>query len=274
MSEKIIEKVGITLQVPCIGYEKTITLTVIEKNIIKPYSDLAYYIIKWGVTKEEADYIILDKDGFIDNRKLTEGKNKLKQISENFECLLKISKNDTTIELRIQEYYETERGIFFLDKITYEDSFDSDYKMYKESINKSASISILSREEFKKKQEGIDIFYEKMWDGKFAITLFPDIAGSVGKTTNGLVQIIINKSFLDIIERREALQEMSAYFAHEAYGHLLFKILGKNPFHGHKRSITENMLDNNKELEIQIYNRENEARKHFNQHIDTYTPFL
>ena len=70
MSEKIIEKVGITLQVPCIGYEKTITLTVIEKNIIKPYSDLAYYIIKWGVTKEEADYIILDKDGFIDNRTL------------------------------------------------------------------------------------------------------------------------------------------------------------------------------------------------------------
>ena len=41
-----------------------------------------------------------------------------------------------------------------------------------------------------------------------------------------------------------------------------------------RADITENMLDNNKELEIQIYNRENEARKHFNQHIDTYTPFL
>ena len=63
-------------------------------------------------------------------------------------------------------------------------------------------------------------------------------------------------------------------FAHEAYGHLYFKLLGRRHSHGGKRSLSDDSLQNNKELEIQIYNRENEARKHFDMHSDTYTKFL
>lgn len=56
---------------------------------------------------------------------------------------------------------------------------------------------------------------------------------------------------------------MTSTFAHEAYGHVLFKLLGLPHSHGSKKSLTLDSPENNKALENQINNRENEAKKNY-----------
>ena len=61
-------------------------------------------------------------------------------------------------------------------------------------------------------------------------------------------------------------------FAHEAYGHMYFKILNKK--HSHTTERRKGFPGRNDELEEQIIDRSNEAIKHFYEHYDTYSKFL
>ncbi len=256
------------------GQVITAELKEIEKNIIKPCDELSYYLIIWGLTKQEAKYVVKNKEGFIDKRRLLLAKKEIKQLSENFKCLLRISESDVVFEIKVQEYYETIRGKFPFGQILYSDGIEEEYENYKNVIMKDFPDKVVSKEMYKKQQEDMGFTYEKMWEGLFGITLYSDKEGAFGITTNGADQVVINKTFLNVKERKEALQHMTAIFAHEAYGHLYFKLLGKRHSHGAIKSLTDNDPKNNKELEIQIKNREDEARNHFIMHIDTYTKFL
>ena len=240
-------------------------------NVIKPCDELSYFVLIWGVTKQEAKYIIKTHDGFIDRKSLLIGEKEIRQLSENYKCLLKISESKEIVEIIIADYYKTNKGKYDFSDIRYVSELDDFYEIYLEAIkNSNDNINVISREEYAKENP---YSTEKEWSGFLAITLYPD-EGVNGITTNGTNQIVLNSSFLKIKERREALKQMTAIFAHEAYGHLYFKLLGRRHSHGGKRSLSDDSLQNNKELEIQIYNRENEARKHFDMHSDTYTKFL
>ena len=256
------------------GQKVSAELKEIERNIIKPCDDLSYHLIVWGLTKQEAKYVVKNKEGFIDRRWLLLAKKEIKKLSENFKCLLRISESDVVFEIKVQEYYETIQGKFTFEPIYYSDGLDEDYENYKESMKKRYADRIVSKELYKKEQEDSGFTYEKIWNGFFGITLYADKEGAFGITTNGADQVVINKTYLNVKERKEALQHMTATFAHEAYGHLYFKLLGKRHSHGAIKSLTDNNPQNNKELEIQIKNREDEATNHFTMHADTYTKFL
>lgn len=245
-----------------------------EKNIIKPCDELSYYLIIWGLTKQEAKYVVKNKEGFIDKRRLLLAKKEIKNLSENFKCLLRISESDVVFEVKVQEYYETVQGKFPFRQVLFSDGVDEEYENYKESMKKRYADRIVPKEMYKKQREDMGFTYEKIWDGLFGITLYADKEGAFGVTTNDTNQVVINKTYLNVKERKEALQHMTAIFAHEAYGHLYFKLLGKWHSHGAIKSLTDNNPQNNKELEIQIKNREDEAANHFTMHADTYTKFL
>ncbi|RIY34845.1 hypothetical protein ACF3OE_12120 [Capnocytophaga canis] len=256
------------------GQKVSAELKEIEKNIIKPCDDLSYHLIVWGLTKQEAEYVVKNKEGFIDRRWLLLAKKEIKKLSENFKCLLRISESDVVFEIKVQEYYETIQGKFTFEPIYYSDGLDEDYENYKNVIMKDFPDKVVSKEMYKKQQEDMGFTYEKMWGGVSAITLYAYKEGAFGITTNGTDQVVINKTYLNIKERKEALQHMTATFAHEAYGHLYFKLLGKWHSHGAIKSLTDNNPKNNKELEIQIKNREDEASNNFIMHVDTYAKFL
>jgi len=64
------------------GQVITAELKEIEKNIIKPCDELSYYLIIWGLTKQEAKYVVKNKEGFIDKRRLLLAKKEIKQFQK------------------------------------------------------------------------------------------------------------------------------------------------------------------------------------------------
>ncbi len=102
---------------------------------------------------------------------------------------------------------------------------------------------------------------EKEWSGFMGVTLHPSVPENFkgyGKSTSGNHQIIMNA--------RASEKKQTSTQAHEAYGHQYFYILGKWHSHGTIKSLTSDAPNNNRELEIQIYNREKEAEQNYEKH--------
>ena len=208
-------------------------------------------------------FVVLHFKFYFIRKTLLKAEKELPKLSENFKCLLKLSESDTIIEIKIDDHYETSKGTFDMGIVRYKEANDhyEDYKAIGGDLSKKEFF-----EQFHDELEG-------MWEGLFGITLYSDEESGMGKTTNEHHQIVINKSFLEGREKQKSFFIQMLYtFAHEAYGHMYFKILNKK--HSHTTERRKGFPGRNDELEEQIIDRSNEAIKHFDEHYDTYSKFL
>ncbi len=230
-----------------------------DGRAVKPFGNFSLELIKWGLTAEESSYVRLDKNGCIDKSYLMKGAKKLTSIGGNYESLLDLVKSEKVVEIHVGDSYETSKGVTVFREVTYESSvLDFMYET-------DGRLQGLSLEEYQKQN---DFSTEKYWSGTFGITVYAENENTaVGKAISGDIQIHMNNSASKY--GNEGKRVMTRYVAHELYGHALFRILGKNCSHGKIKSIApeeRNNPNNNWELEMQIYNRENEAEKNFDNH--------
>ena len=222
---------------------------------VKPVGELAFDLIKWGITPEESMYLRLDNDGFIDADFMAQGLNKMENIGENYKALMTLVNSQETIEVIVASQIETTLGIKTMGTTSYESTLNEMYEIEGRSLGLS-----------KKEYQSLHPEYSttKEWGGWFGISLYPD-EGKQGLTTNGNWQVVINSS-PRLIDLKEGSKKMTSVFAHEAYGHALFKQQGLPHSHGTIKSLTSTSPENNIRLEKQIHQRENEAEKNYNLH--------
>lgn len=217
---------------------------------VKPMSKEALQIIAYGLSPDEAKYIRLDANGNIDKAYMQQGALDLNNVGYNFSALLTLVNDKQVIEVYIQNYILTDLGIDEMKQPNYDSEMDVMYQ-----INGNG----MSREEFEKNNPNYSS--EKTWSGWFGVALYPDEDNGRGKTTNGKIQVVINSNTANI--GKIGIRKMTSTFAHEACGHVLFKLLGLPHSHGSQKSLSSDSPENNKVLENQIYNRENEAEKNY-----------
>jgi len=225
-----------------------------------PTTEDAFQIIMKGLSKTESSYVRLNANGYIDAAYLQQGLKELGSVGGNYEALLAIANHDEILEVYVGNqfsYIDIDGNV--QTKAFGPTSYTSEYdEMW--NLNKQAYLDA------GKTQSDFDNQYsflskEKSWNGFFGVTLhpfYPKDGGGYGKSTNGNHQVYINSNALEL--------KQTSTQAHESYGHHYFYILNKNYQHGKIKSLTSNNPDNNKELEIQIYNREQEAEKNYKTH--------
>ena len=228
---------------------------------VHPMSDEALEIIKYGLTPEESKYITLDEYGFIDKAMIEKGSAELTSVGGNFSALLTIVKDERILEIYVQQTFETQSKTTDMGQARYESELDAMWEIEKqvwEDAGKTKEDYIAAHPYYST---------EKSWSGIFGITIMPDIDPTeyYGISKSGNIEVYINDSPLKA-DAGEGLKKMTSTNAHEAYGHVLFAFLGKNANHGSKKSLTSDSEENNKELEIQIYDREQEAEKNYDLH--------
>ena len=228
----------------------------IDKNGLEvhPMSETALHIIKYGLTPAESKYISLDKNGFIDASRLGQGFTELINVGDNYTSLASLVNMPSIVEVYTSTNYTTSEGNYNMKAVHFESELDVMYELdnvFNQTKEVYATLHQYSQ--------------EKDWNGEFGITLYPD-EGLKGLTLNGNWQIIINDSPLTI-DATNGLKKMASTFAHEGYGHALFKFLGLPHSHGTVRSLDPTMPGNNYNLEKQIYERENEAERNFDTHF-------
>ena len=204
---------------------------------------------------KNSDYLGLDNDGFIDADFMAQGLNKMENIGENYKALMTLVNSQETIEVIVASQIETTLGIKTMGTTSYESTLNEMYEIEGRSLG-------LSKKEYQSLQP--EYSTTKEWGAWFGISLYPD-EGKQGLTTNGNWQVVINSS-PRLIDLKEGSKKMTSVFAHEAYGHALFKLQGLPHSHGTKKSLTSTSPENNIRLEKQIHQRENEAEKNYNLH--------
>jgi len=202
-------------------------------------------------TPQEAKYLRLDANGYIDKSNLRQGLTNLGTVGGNYSSLLRLAEDKQIIEVYTQNKFETSLGEKDMGQPTFESTLDVMYGI--EGGGKS-------KEEYAASHPNYSA--DKEWSGWFGVALFPDEAGGQGSTLSGNIQIYVNSNAQNA-DKKQGYKKMTSTFAHEAYGHVLYKLLGLPHSHGSKKSLTSDSPDNNKALENQIYNRENEADKNF-----------
>lgn len=216
---------------------------------VKPMSKEALQIIIYGLSPEEAKYIRIDAMGNIDKGYLQQGAKELNNIGGNFSSLLTLANDKQVIEVYVQNFTETDRGKKEMGNPLLESILDMMYDL---------EGGTLSKEDYANNHP--EYSSEKEWSGWFGASLYPDEDPTgQGKTNNGNIQIVINSNTANVA--KSGMKKMTSTFAHEAYGHVLFKLFGL--WHSHGSSMDPNNPNYNKNLENQINKRENEAEKNY-----------
>jgi RHS repeat-associated protein len=227
---------------------------------VKPANQHAFNIIKYGLSKEESAYLKLNSNGMIDRLSLEQGMKELGSVGGNYQALLKIVQAKEITEIIVSETFEYidhsgNRQIQDFGDVTYTSEMEAMWEIQKEDYEKSG----LSKTDFEKNNP--ELSKNESISGHLGVTLYAGEnkdGGGYGTSTNGNTTIYINSRAIE--------KTQTANQAHENYGHNYFKILGRRSSHGDIKSRTSNASNNNKELEIQIYDREREAEKNYQQH--------
>ncbi|MCC8409341.1 DUF6443 domain-containing protein [Mucilaginibacter sp. UR6-1] len=226
-----------------------IIFTDVKGEDVKPMSDAALKIITMGLTKDEAKYVRLDAQGFIDKEFLANGQSQLGNVGGNYSSLLTLAQAKEIVEISIAQTYESTLGTQDQGTTTYDS--DVDFLM------KDPAYTGMSKEEIMSKNQFVSD--KKILSGNWGVTIYGDEDGAHGKSLNGNTQIFING---DMYKHGDAGERQAvSTVAHEAYGHALFKILNKAHSHGGSR--LPGGEGYNKELEEQINGREKEAKKNY-----------
>ncbi|WPQ66308.1 hypothetical protein SIO70_15715 [Chitinophaga sancti] len=221
---------------------------------VKPANKAALNIIVTGLTPKEAGFVRLNDKGFIDGAYLKQGMEKLGTVGGNYSSLIELVNDERIIDVIVSRTFETSRGIKDMGIATYQSEFEQIYEIMGKGVTK---------EQVAKAYPSYST--EKEWSGWFGVTLYPDEGADVqGTSVNGHVQVVVND--VTAVDEKKAPKKMASTFAHEAYGHTLFKIRKLPHSHGSIKSLKSDSPENNKMLEIQIKNRENEAERNYDLH--------
>ncbi|PTB96012.1 hypothetical protein C9994_09310 [Marivirga lumbricoides] len=209
---------------------------------VLPTNEAAYKAILNTLTAEDAAYVKLDKNGMIDKNLI----NTRKSESGNFNALLSLVNDERIVEVTVAKDYNI---INTEGEIEGESLGEISYESEVEVMVELGGLT---------KEQAIAAGYsEKIYgSGYFGITIVPngqnEEDGDGRGSVNGNINIFINPEATDRDQARTA--------AHEAFGHALFYILGKDS--SHRGNLSGN---NNIELENQIKNRVDETEQNFDK---------
>ncbi|MEL6718554.1 MAG: hypothetical protein AAFP82_07545 [Bacteroidota bacterium] len=258
---------------------------------VKPMNQEALQIIKLSLTPEEAQFIELTDDGFINQERLQEGMTKLSSTSENFGDLMILVGHEEIIEVNVSENLSALDGegtlknnaeipLSFADPAVAAD----DWVLFGGNPDLSGEIpymgKAMSYEEFKISDYDGDDYAPS---GTTGVSLIP--LGTPPNTefdrkltnilplkdqkfsTNSNYQVVLNKRLFG--KSKGLLRKLVITYSHEINGHILFKLQGKSMFHGQTRKCPEGNCENyNQELEERILEVSEEAGENFDKHED------
>jgi len=207
---------------------------------VKPIDTTAYNVIRNTVSVDDRAYVTLDKDGMIDKHLI----NSHQSSGVNFNALKTLVNDPHTIEIiQVNEYqYRHKDGSVRSGKlgVVYSNELE-DAGRYAKGYTKE-QLRAMGFEDRSKR------------NGAYGITLVPGgekdtIGDSIG-SPNGNIVIVLS---VDLTERDAARS-----YAHEANGHALFFVLGKDFNHSERK-----MSGGNIELEIQINTSVTETERNY-----------
>lgn len=231
-------------------------------------------LVKLTVTPEEAEFIQVNKKGFVNKSLLKKGLKSigLDKISDNYKSLLTLTSKSRIVEITVSQTYETVGGTqTFPSKVV--DDYDATWVVgYNGSEDHSGKVTIegaqYTYDEFKTYYDDNDLgpgIYVPLTQG---ITLIPEkyITTDWDKSlyTKGapenskeksITKVVINRTVYDI-NKKQAVRTT----AHEAFGHALQSLLGQPAFHGRNRDT------DNQDLEKQIKKSVDNAEKNYQLH--------
>jgi RHS repeat-associated protein len=204
-------------------------------------------LIRKTLTSQEAQYVQLDKNGYIDVNNLAKGQTELGNVGGNYSALLSIAQNDKTVE--VSAPYD-------------KSAMNDDYEFLGGSnIAFPFKDPIIENGEF-------------VGSGGIGITLAPigtERTENDGKqkqmldvkdrynSTNGNYQVQANGRLVPFkTSKKDAVKSI----AHELYGHLLFMFKKKDALHQYGGNGSGH--DANTDLKNQINERVKEAEKNYN----------
>ena len=167
--------------------------------------------ITYTITPNEAKYLQLEDDGYINKLLLNEGLKDIENPSSNYKSLVTLVNDVETVEFYTGQKYFTTSGEYPLNA-RYEDDASIAYK--------NSGFKDMSFEEYVK-QTGLNT--HKAWVGTLGATIYSD-EGAEGVSLNGNHQIYISSNL--IAPNGKPLLDMVKTIAHEAYGHMFLKLLG------------------------------------------------
>jgi hypothetical protein len=206
---------------------------------VKPANEAALRMITNTLTAEDAAFVQLDDNGMI-NRELI---NMRKSESSTFQALQTLVNDERTTHIRISDNFSSKdsEGNINTEKIKPID--------YRSEFELMIELSGFTKEQaekqgFSKEREG---------SGLFGITILPggEKDGDGRGSINGDIIVIMNVGSTD--------KDKARFTAHEAFGHVLFFLLGKDPNHGG---------NDNDELTAQILKLMEEAAKNYDEQND------
>ena len=236
-----------------------------DGRTVVPTDGEAFKAISNGLTPEEAKYVTINNEGVIDCATMEAGMQELGQVGGNYSALLCLVQSEEITEVSVKTCFEYQG---FNGDINSE-SFPKATKPLDEMwVNAGGNSDFTGTAQGENYEE-----FVKANSTLFGITNDPQVSGKAGMTlykkdndatssypyysTNFNTQIIINSNCTG--------KEQAKFFAHEAYGHDLFKVLGNPHSHGTSRIIGQ--PGSNDALEQQIIDRENEAVTNYNINI-------
>lgn len=208
-------------------------------------STIGLYLIRNTLTSTEAQYVQLDKNGYIDANILMKGQSELGKVGGNYSALLTIAQNDNTVEVSapndkfvMNDNYAYVGGsniaFPFKDPIVEDGEFTG-----------SGGLGITLAPIGTQRTEH-DAKQKQMLESK-----------DRNNSSNGNFQVQINGRLLPFQgSKKDAVKTT----AHELYGHLLFMFLKKDALHAQERTGP----NSNQSLEHQINQRTKEAEKNYN----------
>jgi len=204
-------------------------------------------LIRKTLTKQEAQYAQLDKNGFIDVNSLLKGQSELDKVGGNYSALLTIAKDAKTVEVTAPNDKSAMNDNFeFLDGSNIAIPFKNPIVEDGDFVG-SGGLGITLAPIGSERTE-TDTKQKQMLDRKDRYN-----------STNGNYQVQINGKLLPFKgSKRDAVRSL----AHELYGHLLFMFQKKDALHQYGG--TGPGHDANTNLKNQIKEREKEAETNYN----------
>jgi RHS repeat-associated protein len=260
-----------------------------DGNKVKPMDNESLEIIKLSLTPEEAVYVELTEEGYINHDKLVKGLSSLDNASKNYQDLIFVVADERTVEVHTIDNSVTMDGngalksnsdmvLGFADPV----SAKNEWMMYGGAEDLTGGIVVGGNmsdfNAFKKEYfEGEDY----MPNGTLGLSLRP--LGTAPNTTfdammlgltpkeghkystNENYQVLLNKR---VYSKGGGLEKtMVETYSHEAYGHILFGLKGESMFHGPKRTCpTDKCEDYNEKLEPRIKEMSKEAGSNYDKH--------
>jgi hypothetical protein len=207
---------------------------------VRPTDSVAYHAIRNTLSAVDRIYVALDKDGMIDKHLI----NSHRSSGGNFNALKTLVNDPRTIEvIQANEY-----------RYRHKDGSIRSGKLGVLYFNELEDAGRYTKGYTKEQLQAMGFEDKSKRNGAYGITLVPggekDTAGDGIGSPNGNIVVVLS---VDLTER-----DAARAFAHEANGHVLYFVMGKDFNHSEKK-----MSDGNIELEDQINRSVIEAEKNY-----------